>query len=155
MTRDELLKRIDDGRAELTMLLARVPEERMSLPALSNGWTVKDLLGHLAAWEKRATHLYRMLSTNQTVDDGISDFNEFNAAAYQANLNRPLAVIQAEEREAFAGLRAVAEKAPEGHLFDPAQFAWTEGRPFADWIGWNSYEHYEEHLPDLRAWLGD
>jgi hypothetical protein len=153
MTRDELLKRMDNGRAEFTALVDRVPEDSMALPKLANGWSVKDMLAHLAAWERRAVYLYRVLSAGQTVDDGVTDFNVFNAATYAANLNRPLGEIRAEENAAFSDLRAVAETAPEAHLFDPAQYAWTEGRPFVDWIGWNSYDHYLEHIPDLRAWL--
>ena len=125
----------------------------MSLPALSNGWTVKDMLAHLGAWENRADYLYQMLSRGRPVEDGVTDFNQFNAVTYQANQGRSLDVIRAEEIAAFTRLRAVAETAPEAYLFDPAQFSWTEGRPFVDWIAWNTYDHYAEHLPDLRAWL--
>ena len=153
MTRDELLKRMDDGRTEFIALVARVPEESMTLPKLANGWSVKDMLAHLSTWERRAAYLYGVLSAGKAVEDGVSDLNVFNAATYAANLNRPLAEIRAEESAAFSDLRAVAETAPEAHLFDPAQFAWTEGRPFVDWISSNSYGHYLEHIPDLRAWL--
>jgi hypothetical protein len=153
MTRDELIHRIDVGRAELMTELAHVPEESMALPVLSNGWSIKDLLAHLAAWEGRAAGLYARLAAGREIDDGVSDFNAFNAIVYQKNLERSLADIRTEELQAFADLRQVAKTAPEAHLFNPAQFAWTKGRPFVDFIAWNSYDHYAEHLPDLRAWL--
>ena len=73
MTRDELMAKLDGSRAELEALLARVPAERRSLPALSNGWSVKDLLAHLATWEKRVLYLYGRLSTGRPVEDTISD----------------------------------------------------------------------------------
>ncbi len=152
MTREELLQRIDSGRAELESTLARVPAGRMLEPALTNGWSVKDMLAHLGAWEARAETLYRLLSAGQEVE-GTADFNEFNAQTYAANRDKPLEVIRESEREAFERLRAVAETAPEADLFEPARFAWTQGKEFFYWIGWNSYEHYAEHLPDLHAWL--
>lgn len=153
MTRDELMAKLDGSRAELEALLARVPAERRTLPALSNGWSVKDLLAHLATWEKRVLYLYGRLSTGRPVEDTISDLNEFNAAAYQANRDRPLAEIQAEEAQAYADLRHLAQTAPEAHLFDPAHFPWTQGMAFYEMIGNNSYGHFDEHMPDLRAWL--
>ncbi len=153
MTREELLKRIDDGRADLLAQLARVPAERLTQPTLANGWSVKDMLAHLATWERRVEYLYRMLSSGRPVEDGVTDSNVYNATTYEANRHRPLAEIQAEETAAFLALRTVAETAPEADLFDPARFAWTEDRAFCDWIAWNSYDHYLEHLPDLRASL--
>ena len=153
MTRDELLQRIDSGRAELMGLVAQVPAGRMLEPALSNGWSVKDMLAHLGAWETRAEYLYRSLASGKDPEDTVSDFNVFNANAYAANKDMPLVEVQAAEQAAFLMLRAVAETAPEADLFDPARFPWTGGGEFTGIIAANTYDHYAEHLPDLRAWL--
>ncbi len=153
MNRAELLEKIDSARAELNALLAQIPEESMLAPALPNGWTVKDLLAHLEAWALRAEYLYYTLAAGKPVEDEIHDADVFNAIVYKANLERTLAYIRPAEEEAFRRLRAVAETAPEEHLFEPGCFAWTQGRAFMDWIAWNTYDHYAEHLPDLQAWV--
>jgi uncharacterized protein (TIGR03083 family) len=154
MTRDELLKRLDDSRAELNAVVAQVPSGRMLEPALANGWSVKDMLAHLGAWETRAESLYRSLSSGKDPEDTITDFNVFNAKTYDANREKPLAEIQQTEQAAFIKLRAVAQTAPEADLFDPARFPWTGGGEFAGIIAANTFDHYAEHLPDLRSWLG-
>ena len=153
MTRDELLKRIDDSRADLTAVLAKVPSGRMLEPALSNGWSVKDMLAHLGAWETRAEYLYRSLASGKDPEDTITDFNVFNANTYNANRDKPLAEIQQTEQAAFLKLRTVAQTAPEADLFDPARFPWTGGGEFASIIAANTFDHYAEHLPDLNTWL--
>ena len=99
MTRDELLKRIDDGRAELNAVLAKVPAGRMLEPALTNGWSVKDMLAHLGAWETRAESLYRSLSSGKDPEDTISDFNVFNAKTYDANREKPLEAFNRRNRQ--------------------------------------------------------
>ena len=40
--------------------------------------------------------------------------------------------------------------ASEDALFNPQHFAWTQGKPFAEWIENNTYGHYEEHQADLN-----
>ena len=85
-------------------------------PALSNGWSVKDMLAHLGAWETRAEYLYRSLSSGKDPEDTITDFNVFNANTYDANRDKPLAEIQQTEQAAFLKLRTVAQTAPEADL---------------------------------------
>ena len=53
----------------------------------------------------------------------------------------------------FAAGSAVAQNAPEDDLFDPGRFPWTDGQPFYRFIAENTYEHYADHVPDLRAML--
>jgi uncharacterized protein (TIGR03083 family) len=153
MTREELLQHIDAGRAELEAVLAQIPAERMTDPALPNGWSVKDLVAHLAAWEQRAGDLSHILAAGREVEDGVSDFNEFNARVYIENRERSLEDVLRTEPEAFLRLRNVAEKFSETDLFDPARFAFLDGMPLMQLIANNSYGHYEEHMGDLRAWI--
>jgi len=49
--RDELLQRIREEREALERAVARVPAEKMTEPLLEGGWSVKDVLAHIAAWE--------------------------------------------------------------------------------------------------------
>jgi hypothetical protein len=47
-TRDEVLRLVRDGRAELEAALAGIPEERIEEPVLDGGWSAKDLMAHVA-----------------------------------------------------------------------------------------------------------
>jgi hypothetical protein len=50
-TKAELMARIEREWAVLQALLAQVSEEQMEAPG-ADGWSVKDQVAHLAAWER-------------------------------------------------------------------------------------------------------
>ncbi len=153
MNRAELLTNIDNGRAELEAALAATDRDRRTEPLLPNGWSVKDLIGHIGHWERRMVNLFDMLLRGEApVDEVTQDtVDAFNARAYQEDLMVPLGIVELNEKEAFHALRHIAETASNPDLFDPHRFAWTEGTPFYEFIVVNTYGHYADHLDDLRA----
>ncbi len=154
MNRQQLLDKIDAGRRELETLLAQAPLERMLEPALPNGWSLKDVLAHFEGWALHACYVYACLAAGDEPQDAITNADDYNAKLFAANQNRRLEEVLSAEQSAFRKLRAIAESAPDADLFDAQRFTWTQGKEFHHWIAWNSDEHYAEHLPDLRAWLG-
>lgn len=155
MDRDELLERIRSGRLELEEVIAGIEDHLMAVAALPGGWSVKDLLAHIGWWERRVVNAYQVLRRGE-VPDSVSEggsLNELNARVSETYRDQPLAQVRQEEAVAYRALLAVAEEAPEGDLFDQSRFAWTEGRAFYELICDNSWGHYEEHLPDVKAWL--
>jgi hypothetical protein len=54
-TRDEAIGLLENGRAEVYALLARVPKADLERPGIGGGdWSPKDLVGHLESWEEHA-----------------------------------------------------------------------------------------------------
>jgi len=54
-TREEAVRLLEEGRAEIDTLLARVPEADLDRPGLGGGeWSPRDLVGHLESWEEHA-----------------------------------------------------------------------------------------------------
>ncbi len=157
MDRAELLSQMQAGRTRLETALARVDAGQMDVPVLPNGWSIKDLLFHLGFWERRTTALYETLRRGAVPETARNDdeVNALNARAYTEGRDRPLDEVRTEEAAAYQALLAVAEKAPETDIFDPGRFCWTEGRPFFNWIEGNTYGHYDEHLPEVLAWLDE
>ncbi len=47
----ELLERMRAGREEWDALIAQIPDSARTEPALPGGWSVKDLIAHIAAYE--------------------------------------------------------------------------------------------------------
>ena len=80
--------------------------------------------------------------------DEAAPIDELNAQVYAQNQHKPLAEVRLEEQAAYAQLLLLVENALDDDLFDPQRFAWTEGKPFAEWIENNTYGHYEEHQAD-------
>ncbi len=153
MDRSELLTRIREDRTELEDVLQRFERQNLTAPLLPNGWSIRDIIAHIGFWERRMVTLYDTLSSGSVPQDPIGEesLDRLNARVYQENHLLPIGIVQMNEAEAYGALLTIAETAPEADLFDPERFAWTEGDPFYRFIAVNTYEHYADHLPDLRA----
>jgi hypothetical protein len=157
MDRVELLNKIRAGRELIEAALARFTPEQMLEPALPAGWSVKDVLTHLGWWETRAVDIYGTLSRGSIPRMVIAadELDRVNARVIEEYRAQPLEAIVSFEKQAYRYLLTIAETAPEADLFSPHRFAWTTGQPFVNWVIWNTYEHYEEHLRLLERRLAE
>lgn len=162
MSKSALLETLDTARAEWETLIAEVPEARMTEPGAAGEWSVKDVLAHVAVYERwTADQLDAMLrgETEMYIAPDVppgantGDMDARNAAYYEAWRNRSLAEVRGEAREAFALLRAAIERTPEDLLNESERFAWLSGSAVWQMIPGNAYEHYHDHIPDIRALL--
>ena len=147
MNRTTLLEAIDEGRDRLDAALAMLPDETMA-DRIDDVWTRKDVVAHLAAWERRVVDLLDGLRAGRAPDDHV-ETDELNARFHLESRDRPLDEVRSGERSAYLEVRAAIERASDEELFDGGHFAWTEGDPLADWFRGNTDEHYGEHLEQL------
>jgi len=153
MTKEELLQEMRAGHKRLEALLERIPDGRVGEPALPNGWTVRDLLGHLTYWEQFAFDIYTQLKRGETPDHVGDRVDEINALVYTESQRRSFEDLRREEADTFHDLYALVAAAPPEALTDPNHFDWTGGYLLAEVISDNSSGHYEEHLPELEEWV--
>lgn len=155
MNREELLNEIRAGRQRLEAALAEVDPARVEEVVLHGDWSIKDLMGHLEFWENRVQNLFKILLQGQDPNSVSPDagLDALNRQAYEANRGRPYVEIRRTEQSAYQSLIHLVQDASEAELFDPQHFAWTGGRMFASWLMDNSSGHFDEHLPELDAWL--
>ena len=153
MDRTELVSQVRAGRAELEAAMAHFDRHDLNAPLLPNGWSIKDVIAHLGAWERRMVTLFDILRSGDAPQDTVQGdgVDQFNARAHEESQLLPLGIVQINELEAYQALVHIAETAPEEDLFDPQRFAWTEGDPFYRFILVNTSEHYADHIPDLVA----
>ncbi|HUS14404.1 MAG TPA: ClbS/DfsB family four-helix bundle protein [Chloroflexia bacterium] len=161
-TKAELLARMHAGRAEWDALLGQVPEERLTEPALADGWSLKDLIAHVSAYEQWTADQLRaagrgeremVIRPQDPPADEPYDMNANNARIYAANRDRPLAEVLAESPLAFQALVDAIEALPEDLLTGPDRVAWTRGGSLLDIVPEQSYDHYAQHAADVRAFL--
>jgi hypothetical protein len=163
----ELLERMREGREVWDGLIAQVPESAITTPALPGGWSVKDLMAHVAAYENwtaaqmRAANEGREPTTLELY--GVADVPEdpegwdldrVNAAIYARYVDTPLLEVRSLAGRAFADLIAVVEAVPERDLTASGAQSWTGEETLLQIIPGQSYDHYEHHLDDLRAIVG-
>ena len=152
MNKQDLTTKILSGRTQLEAALSHVDEERMPLIILHGEWSVKDLIGHLGFWENNVVLLFNTLRTGKTPEP-LPELDALNARVLSESRKQSLSEVRRQEKTAYQKVLALLKDATERELFDPTHFPWTEGRPFESFISDNTYGHYEEHLPELTAWL--
>jgi hypothetical protein len=150
MNKAELLANIRSGRQQLDVSLAHLGEEQLVVPVLHGGWSIKDLIAHFGFWEARIVTLYGQLVRGEEPAADELSLDELNAQAYQLHRAGTLDEVRHEERAAYSQLIALTANATDDQLFNPQHFAWTQDKPFAEWIVNNTYGHYEEHAADLK-----
>ncbi len=148
--RQELLEKMQAGRAALSAAIANAPRDQA---VLTNGWTARDWLAHLGGWEVRIADAYLSLAAGETPvwDLDRLSLDEVNALILEQAGDTTFAAARAGEERAYQRLLEIARTAPGADLFEPNRFAWMKSVPFAEWIGNNTYEHVEEHLLDWNG----
>jgi hypothetical protein len=105
------------------------------------GWSVKDLLAHLAAWmAEAACQLERVREGTYRVE--TLDVEAMNAEFYEANKDLPVNVVRAELHAARTRMLTELDALPE--LSTDAE----------EWFIESGVKHYGEHLLQLAGWAG-
>lgn len=153
-TGEELARRIEAVYAEWDGLVARAGD-RLTEP-FHGEWSLRDVTAHLCAHERFL--LVPMGGDARPVPDmppevGF-DVQKRNAFLHAHDLGRSVDGVMSEARAVRAELvRQIRAASPE-RLSAPRFMAWHEW-PLWRWLIHLTVEHYEEHLPGLREWVGD
>jgi uncharacterized damage-inducible protein DinB len=157
-TKDELLAQLRETRSTWVSVIAAIPDEAKIEPVLPNGWSVKDVMAHVAAYEQltaeqlNATNEHRLPEgvpdTSSRSGNEASSDDAIDAQIYAAFKNAPLTDVMRFGDRAFQDLLLTIEATPEEHLAHPAP--WTDGKAALEVIPGESYAHYQSHLEDVR-----
>jgi hypothetical protein len=154
MNRAELIERVRQAKSEIDDILERIPPARME--EIGEGiWCPKDQLSHLAAWHEIA--LQRIEGSPEEEFLGIPaeiygsmDIDAVNQFLHDRDKSRsPEEAREAFERS-FQEVVKALEAVDEDGLYRDYRPEIRQ-RLLIDTVIGNTYEHYEEHLPQLRA----
>ena len=158
MIKDELLARIARDRALLTDAIARLDDEAILAPSRNDGWTAKDILAHLTAWEQR---LLRWIERwRATGDPGRPEvavtgerMDQINDEDYLAAREKPIVDVRRESSDSYDAIMRAVDGMGDDEL---AQCPESADGPSWFWIiGASTYEHYEEHREEMEAWQNE
>ena len=150
----ELLKRSQDGYAQLEALLAPLSAAQMTTPDVNGPWSVKDNLAHLTVWQDYLLSRLQGISSGKEPPEfmpGLNTEDEQNERIYQENKARPLPEVQAAFRASYQRVLAAVQATSEESLNAPVP--WRDGNPIWPTIVGNTFGHYEEHGDIIRRWL--
>jgi hypothetical protein len=139
-------------------LIAGTSEERLTAPRQPGGWSVKDVLAHLHAWQQVSiARVEAALHDAQPVmpgwvagpDPDAEDLLEqFNATIYRIYHDLPWPAVHQAWRAGFLRLIALAERVPARDLLAVDRFAWMPGSALIAVLE-GSLEHHREHQAAL------
>jgi hypothetical protein len=142
--REGLLAQMSAARQELESIVdALLGREDLDL---GDGWCVRDLLAHIALWERVAT--WKLVGTPVPNAEGLVDQEPWNLDAFNEGMRerwrlRPLSDVRAEFDQAHEALIAAVTSAPDADCADGGR-AWTV-------VDEDGAGHYGQHLATLRA----
>src|SRR5262245_35619380 len=154
ITPAEIARRTRETGARLELLLAQLSVGQMNLPGAVGVWSVKDVLAHIAFWERYMIGILRAIARGETPELEADDETEQrNASVLAQYYLRPLSTVVADWHAAREELLDELEGLSTADLHDPDRFPWNEGRPLISRIIGNAYEHEQEHIDQIRAWM--
>ena len=162
MTKAELLAQIDQVWRDFHAGFTRFTAEQIVTPQDPQGWTVKDHLAHLVAWERSCIALLQGRPRHQGlgVDEALylrHDYDATNAAIQARTQDQPLADVLAVFRtvhqtllELIAPLSDADLQQPYSHYL-PNEPGPGDGPSVIDVIHGNTIGHYLEHLSYMQT----
>ncbi len=143
-------------------LLSDLSEEQSTARDLPSDLSIKDVLGHLRAWQQISiARLDAALYNTEPVFLGWpeeldpveeSNLEQINAWIHETYQDQSWSKVHRDWREGFLQFMELAESIPERDLFEKGKYPWLEKYPLSD-VLLGSYEHHTEHYEPLIASL--
>jgi hypothetical protein len=157
--KNDLLERIQREWSALMQAIEGLASEQMSVPD-AGGWSIKDNLAHLTAWEQfMLLHYLQGRPPHEAMQIDAAtlerlDENGINAVLFERNRIRPAADVLDGLRRSHEQVVAFLEQMSFADLMKPRFSDDPQARPLINWVIGNTYEHYLEHRQTIQAMVG-
>jgi uncharacterized damage-inducible protein DinB len=155
MNRDELITRLRHSGVDGLAAMQAVPEASLSLPGYENGWTVQQIMAHVASMEftyRRLPDVARGSRDAKTTPGGTFDMDGYNARQVAKRAERSPAELAAEFLSGRAALLVLAGELDEALLTVPIRSAGGVTGTLAEVLAGTAAAHVRTHSSDfIRA----
>jgi len=155
-----LVVRIQAAFDRFLQATAALHGDELLAPRLPGGWSVKDVLAHLAWWDQWLLYTFALSARPLPACRPPPLFDEIptdgqwadrmNARVYEFNRTRELSEIQAEFEAARQGVLQLVQSLSDADIFAADGLSAVLGQPAAPLL-LGIYEHYEEHAHMIEA----
>ena len=143
-------------------LLDHLNSDQISVRLSPSNWSTKDVLSHLRVWQQRSiARLEAALSDRAPVfpkwlpeldPDSEGGTDQINTWIFETYRDEPWPAVRQNWEDGFVRFIELGERISERDLLDESRFPWMGVRPLA-LVLISSYDHHQEHLDKLHAWL--
>lgn len=148
-----LKRRIEHGWGELQHFLGTLTDEQFTTPTDANGWTIKDHMVHLAAWEEGLRGVVAGKSKRETMEIDEATWEQgddpINAVIQQRYRDLSLEEAKAMSQRVHESLVARLYALTDDDLTRP--YAPDATHPLIALIMGDTSGHYLEHIPWMQA----
>lgn len=154
---NDLLARLSQARATLKESINGLTDRQMAAGDAIPGYTVQDLLGHLAAWDHEilaAIEAYLNGAPPYRADMDMADVAAWNSRARDRRRNMAMPPLQTRlicfmTRGELGSLLAAAPPQVADHVID---YPWGERGALRDLVDRYAIAHDLTHAAQIRAW---
>jgi hypothetical protein len=143
MDRRQLFDRIDRRWQEFNDSYAGLSNDDMLIPGVTEEWSVKDVIAHVATWDGEALKALPIIMAGKR-PPRYGGVDNFNAARSEANSGLSLKEARSQLQETHASLLDFLSDLPESWYA-------TETR-FRHRLRLDTWGHYPEHMAAIQAW---
>jgi uncharacterized damage-inducible protein DinB len=151
--RSVLLAWLAAERAELLWQLVGWDERELIGSPVSDEWTAKDLLAHVAAWDQLFTARIELILTGKMADIVSLDLDAHNATLYAERKDWSLEQALQAALQARSIFLAALAQVDDDAFERPHHLPWGEAT-VRQWTEWRA-KHDRAHATDLAAWRKD
>lgn len=155
MSRDEILKALDDTHQEFLVAIEGLSEPQLLEPGVNGDWTVKDIMYHISLWEAELVTLLWQAAAGKsptTVHFSKPDVDQINRQWYLQGKDRPLEAV----RQDFSGVHKQVKRRmmdfSDQDLNSAERYTWQREYPLWEWVGNDSFQHVPEHTAQVLEW---
>src|SRR5688572_20439774 len=160
MNKSELLNWLQEKYRQWEAFLDQIGPARMDQPGVNGDWSMKDIVAHLTGWNRWLVTRLQAAGRGEPEPPPpwpahLQTEDEINAWIYESNRGRSVRAVLDESHQVFQELFAVMESLP-----DDVRIEFIEPKFNIVWVGdeyfpvGEFFDHfYDDHEPDVRAWL--
>lgn len=163
-SKEQLISALRQSHDSSEHLLQRLGEDEIARPQFDGGWSIKDVVVHLWAWQQISVARFEaaLLEEEPTYPDwlqGTDPFiaeentGEFNSRVREEYLVDSWDDVHKSWESGFLRLIHLAQRTPEESLFATGQYAWLKGFPLSGVLT-GTLEHHQEHLEAISNAMG-
>jgi hypothetical protein len=132
---DDVIDRVNTAWSDWLKITNGIATDVIDEAGVCGSWSVKDLLGHVAVWDREATAFVRREVAGQ--EHRLFDWRKVNDDEAERRRQLTLADLVKEMHATHADLVAALGAAPNLE---------------AGWVASDTYLHYPQHSAQVRAW---
>ena len=140
---ETIIEEIEGCHETILRLCQDVPLAALTAPVLANGWSVKDTLAHIAAWDWRCALLLGESFHTNTPLKAHPDVDALNLEIYEERRDWSWAEVEIDFQGARRALLRAIRELPADRLEDAV---------IRESIAEETCEHYQQHIPELEQW---